>query len=255
MHTRPSARHSNSLTSSEIARGIRDIIKRGATYDFIGVTPSAEALELATCTGRWLADAGLTLNEALQHPRFTYANNLYRRLGDLELYTATLARELRDPDPWRAAVIGGSLIVGYFSTAKSILDAVAIAVNELFHLALAPRQQDLSKGEFMNTLGRADQAARTRYELFASFVGEVVAWRDASVHRVTPLLVVHSDHDPIETAPRKEVEIRMASRPDVTLATFPGTDAQHWTDPLAIPNLWRRRFLDLCREITVDVVR
>ena len=255
MHTRPPAQHSNSLTSSEIPGAIRDIIKRGAAYDFIGVTPSAEALELAACTGRWLADAGLTLDEALQHPRFTYANNLYRRLGDLELYTATLARELRDPDPWRAAVIGGSLIVGYFSTAKSVLDAVAIVVNELYHLDLAPRQQDLSKPEFMNTLGRADKATRTRYKSFASFVSEVVSWRDASVHRATPLLVVHSNHDPIETASRNEIEIRMASRPDVTRATFPGIDAQHWTDPLAIPNLWRRRFLDLCREITIDVVR
>jgi hypothetical protein len=163
-------------------------------------------------------------------------------MGDVAMYVESVDNELRDPSPWRAAVLSGSLLVGYFSTAKSVLDAAANGMAAIIGLALPLRDQDLSKGRFRNALRAKARDVWCRIEAERSFIEEVVRWRDAAVHRTTPLVMVCSadleGRHPRDIR-REEVDIRMVADENATLLSLPDGVEPDWIDVMAKPREWQ----------------
>jgi hypothetical protein len=147
-----------------------------------------------------------------------------------------------------------SLLVGYCSAAKSFLDAAAIAATHIFVLTLAPKEQDLSKGKFWNTLESENAEAFQRYRQFRTIVQDIVKWRDAAVHRTHPLVMVHSPGPP-EESPREAITVRVIADPDVNFGHVldPGSEFQ-WMDPLALHRRWRSSLGKLADMVANDIV-
>src|SRR5438067_118163 len=84
----------------------------------------------------------------MSNPLFRTSANLCRRIGDHDLYSQWLKNALAShPSPDWSAAFATSLLVGYFSTGKSLLDAGSIALNLILSLSLPFKEQDFSKGK------------------------------------------------------------------------------------------------------------
>ncbi len=51
------------------------------------------------------------------------AENICRRMADVDLYATLIAKALQDIDRFQGGIKVGSFLVGYFSASKSLLDA------------------------------------------------------------------------------------------------------------------------------------
>lgn len=109
---------------------------------------------------------------------------------------------------------------------------------------------DFAKGRLSATLSKEHPSVYKRYEPFKRLVEEVVLWRDAAVHRVTPLVAVASTKDPDSWFPR----IRVLLEPDIDVPRFftdptPGT----WVDPFYFYRRWQEGLLAFCGEVAADI--
>jgi hypothetical protein len=133
----------------------------------------------------------------ISNPLFLTSANLGRRIGDHDLYSQWLQNAFaNNPSPWWSAAFATSLLVGYFSTGKSLLDAGSIALNLLLGLSLSPKDQDFSKGKFWNAIQRTDSELYDRLLPHKPFIEQVVKWRDVAVHRMPPRVRVLTNGPP-----------------------------------------------------------
>jgi hypothetical protein len=191
--------------------------------------------------------------ELLSSRELAIVENLCRRLADLEFYAAQIRKQLAQPDKFTAALFAGTFLVGHLSSAKSILDASAIAVCHALALPLAPREQDLSKPKFWSVTGSTSSAHHDKYSPFRALAKEVVRWRDAAVHRLTPLLMVQGPGHPAKTAPDL-MKIRMLATPDATFSTlFDNPASTQWIEVLALHDAWSPQFLALAESACQDL--
>jgi hypothetical protein len=181
------------------------------------------------------------------------AENTCRRMADIDMYAKFVSDALGHENPYQAATITASLLVGYFSACKSLLDAVSIALAELYTLPLSNKEKDFTKHTFWRELKKANPNVHDRFEDFKSFFAEVVRWRDSAVHRFTPLVICHSPDRP-NRVPRDKVKVNMVADPDTDIRKYlTNLSGTKWIDPLSKHTKWRNVFLSLCKEICTDI--
>ena len=113
---------------------------------------------------------------------------------------------------------------------------------------------DFSKGIFWRRLeNQTGPNIKNRYKPFTGLFDEIITWRDAAVHRITPFVVTHSLGEPDKT-PREKMEIKMVTQPDSDVVTVvkKGRSIQ-WVEPLYYHIKWRSRLIELCREVCLDI--
>jgi hypothetical protein len=246
------------LTEADRADLVEALLWQRSAYPFIPTKPSTELQAFAASLSTTMARLTISTTAVVRHPAVALAANLVRRRGDIDLYEGSLHHELASPDPWRAATISASLFIGYFSATKSLLDAVSIALTAAHALPLKPKEQDFAKGKFWNALRQARSPAVLDLEPLRPFAEEVIRWRDAAVHRTTPLVVVDANMQQLGSKPpdqigRNEVRIIMAADPDADFSIF--GQFPEWVDPMARPNQWRPKLETIARIGAEAIIR
>jgi len=182
-----------------------------------------------------------------------HAENICRRMGDIDLYALFINDAEAHPDYFWAATIIASYLVGFFGACKSLFDAASVFLADRHALGLANRDQDMGKGRFWNSLQGRSAKSFARFKTFRPLCDQVILWRDASVHRTTPLVLVHSPGPP-ERASREAIFVRMVATPGATAnSVIDIPDAVTWLGPLDLYNAWRPSLVALCSEICVEI--
>lgn len=181
------------------------------------------------------------------------AENLCRRLADVELFAQYISEAQRKSDTFRAAILIGTFLVAYFNACKSLMDAGAIALAKIYNLNLTNKEMDFSKKEFKQQLKLIGPTVVNRYAPLGSLFSEIVRWRDAAVHRLTPFVVTHIPGSP-EKIHREKFAIRMVDRPDIDVSVVV-RKAKHigWMDPLDCHRKWREHLLGFCEQVCLDI--
>ena len=183
------------------------------------------------------------------------AQNLCRRMADIELYAWLTSQAETAPDAFKGAVLVGTYLIGYFSACKSLLDAGSITLAMLYNLNLSNKEMDFSKSKFLKELEKRQSKIYVRYTRFDDLVKDIVKWRDSSVHRVTPLVVVHAPEDPNKT-PRDKQEIRVVVEPDAKFSILVKNHKKiTWVKPLHFHNKWKSRLIEFCEEVCLDIAQ
>lgn len=193
---------------------------------------------------------------ALISREHAHGHNICRRYGDLLLMEENIRQSLAHPDIFIGAELASSYLAAYFSAAKSLLDAAAIAINDIYRLDLPPKDQDFSKARFWKAFEFSRSSEANRYKSFRPWFQQVISWRDSAIHRVKPLVVVHGPGDPA-AVPRSKMEIKMVASLDASLEHVIRNYAKvKWISPLEIPQCWRDFFLRLitlvCEDLCVE---
>src|SRR4030042_996176 len=102
---------------------------------------------------------------SVTHPSAASEENLCRRMADVELYASFISNAQKNPDKFKGATLIGTLLVGYFSACKSLLDAAAVSLSKLYQLPVGNKQMDFSKESFWRAF---EQRAPQRYLQYKS---------------------------------------------------------------------------------------
>jgi hypothetical protein len=182
------------------------------------------------------------------------AENLCRRLADVELFAHYISEAQRKSNTFQAAILIGTFLVAYFNACKSLLDAGAIALAKIYNLNLTNKEMDFSKRIFWRQLeGQTGPIVVDRYTPFNSLFSEIVKLRDAAVHRLTPFVITHSPGFP-EKVPREKLEIKMVDEPDTDISAIVKRAKDiRWIEPLDCHKQWREQLLDFCEQICLDI--
>jgi len=191
---------------------------------------------------------------AMLHPSVTLVENLCRRMADVELYASYISEAQKSPDTFKGAILIGTLLVGYFNACKSLIDAGAIALATVYNLNLPNKEMDFSKSKFWKQLNeKTGPIIVDRYKAFGSLFKEIIVWRDAAVHRLTPFVVTHSPDEPSKV-PREKKKIKMVAQPDTEISTVvKATKSISWVDPLHYHRQWKSQLLNFCNDVCVDI--
>jgi len=183
------------------------------------------------------------------------AQNLCRRMADIELYAWLISQAETAPDAFNGAALVGTYLVGYFSACKSLLDAGSVTLAKLYKLNLSNKEMGFTKREFWKELKEKKSTVHHRYTKFDGLVNDIVEWRNSAVHRVTPLAAVHSSEDPDKT-PRDKQEIRMVAEPDAEFSTVVKNHEKiTWVKPLHFHSKWKNRLIEFCEEVCLDIAQ
>jgi len=193
-------------------------------------------------------------NDVVTHPSVTLAENLCRRMADVELYASYISRAEESPNIFKGAILIGSLLVAYFTACKSLLDAGAITLARVYNLTLTNKEMDFSKRKFWGQLDeQAGSTIKGRYAPFKSLFNEIIKWRDAAVHRLTPLTIAHSPGKP-GTVPRERMAVKMVTQPDTDIpALVKRLNSIQWVEPLHYHKQWQSQLLEFCKEVCLDI--
>jgi len=184
---------------------------------------------------------------AMYTMQFRHLRNIWGRYGEIRLMQKHLRECERDAGP--TAPLVSAYLRWWFSSVKSLLDAVALMLKDTYRLELRPAQCDLSTmrgGAFWKSFhGNARAKA---YGKLRPWFNEVTVWRDAVDHRVSPLALMWTHPG----------EIRVVARPDVHISDVAGMNGptpNDWVAPTTIPSEWEGHIhllVDLaCQDLTV----
>jgi hypothetical protein len=192
---------------------------------------------------------------AYRHPSVLLAHNLCRRMADIDTYAQDIVDILRDPVQKYGELRVGTLLVGYFSACKALLDAAAISLAKLYSLRRTDKKgddplphswMDFSDRKFWKALGK-NTGVKNRYEKFRKLSNDVVFRRNIAVHRVAPLVVQIPDAS-------GRMDIKMAVKPDADMSDFASSlNTKDWLNPFDLHRQWRPQFLELCKEACHDI--
>ena len=229
-----------------------------SAYPFIGIEPPVFLSETAAALAKWIVTDTRDLTALYREPLAIVAENVCRRLANLELYALTIRHEIENASPWRASTIVGSLLVGLFGSAKSLLDAGSVALTVAFSLPLANKEQDFAKAKFWTILRSNYPTVAECYESFRPLMHEIAEWRDSAVHRATPLVFV--DANPAEFGDRAPEEVgpgtlplRMPALPGIDFGTLP-PGSPRFIEPLQKWTDWRPNLLVFAQCVCNNII-
>lgn len=192
------------------------------------------------------------------------AGNLCRRLGDVEYYVKLITDELDSKRGAFTAKAVSSLLVGYFSACKGVLDAGAMALANLYSLGLKSRRRELvnkemdfarqGKGSFWAALASEQPAVHRRFTRFTGTFGEVFEWRDAAIHRIHPLVITQMRRD-AETGVAHIDSFGLVLDADPAFSKL-WNQKNPWktTDPLHFHKKWQPQLVEFCTEVCQDII-
>jgi hypothetical protein len=191
--------------------------------------------------------------DAFFHPSVALVENLCRRMADIELYAQYMEDAQKGDNLFKAAILIGTLLVGYFASCKSLLDAGAITLATIYSLTLPDREKDFSKKKFWKQLETVGISVCGRYTKFQKLFNEIIVCRDAALHRITPLAIVHSPGEPGKT-PLEKQKVMVVAKPDADYATIVKTPTNiQWVNPLHYHGKWQGELIKFCGEICLDI--
>jgi hypothetical protein len=175
-------------------------------------------------------------------------------MADVELYASYISEAQKSLDTFRGAILIGTLLVGYFTACKSLLDAGAITLARVYNLALTNKKMDFSKSEFWRQLDKeAGPTISGRYAPFKSLFKEIIKWRDSAVHRLTPFVITHSPGEPGKV-PREKMGIKMVAQPDAGISIIvKAPKSVPWVEPLHYHKQWQSQLIEFCKEVCLDI--
>jgi len=193
-------------------------------------------------------------DSALYQKSVLLVENLCHRMADVEVHARYISEEQNRDNTFKAAIFIGTLLVGFFTSCKSVLDAGAIALNAIYNLNLPEREQDFGKLKLLNRLKEKTGAViYNRYLVYKNVIQEIIDWRDSAVHRHTPFCVVHSPGRP-EVTTRDKQEIKLANQLDADIyKVVTMADTIQWVEPLHFYNKWHSQLIDFCADICLDI--
>lgn len=169
-----------------------------------------------------LLDVDAYLVKKYRHPmmqlaskELMHAENLCRRYGDVLYLEQQTQNTLNLSNVMQAAVIAPTFLTAYLSAAKSLLDAVAIMLDDVRFLQLKPKERDFAKAIFWKTFETKDLARALRYDPLKPWFKDVIVRRESAVHRVVPFLVATGPGDPTDVPP-PQMKVMLVNRADVT---------------------------------------
>lgn len=193
------------------------------------------------------------INELFKTAGLKLTENICRRIADVDMYASVIENMLNNSNAYKAATLTGSFMVGYLSACKSLLDAGSISLSEIYSLPLSNKEKDFSKGKFWNQLLIVNKVVHKRYFAFKKLFEEIIKWRDAAVHRIAPLIIVHGKGHP-EKVKREDMEIKMIADPNLDISDFiANTKETEWIEPLDLHKNWRGEFIKFCEELCKDI--
>jgi hypothetical protein len=200
---------------------------------------------------------GLTEGSGIDHPAVALAENLCRRMGNVDFYAESIEATLASgADFFHQTPVIGALLVAHFGACKSVLDAAAVSLNEVFGLGRQGGECDLKKDGFWRSLAGTNSVTATHHKQLRPWILSVVEWRDAAVHRVTPLTMTSQPRDSQGNLLPWTVQLCLA--PNVDNHGF----ARHirarstsikWGHPLHFHRLWRDNLVALCDDVCIDI--
>jgi len=175
-----------------------DFYKRTA-YLFLPIETPDCFLKLDEYFDEKISDSSeASIAKILEHPLVKIAENLSYRMADIDLY-AVLIDDLiqNNHEFWskesvlnqhidEKAIFVKSLLISLYSSYKSLFDAGAIALNQLYSLELKDKEQDFRKGKFLELL---TSRGKPDYTDFRPLVNKIIKWRDSCIHRVPPTVI------------------------------------------------------------------
>jgi len=175
-------------------------------------------------------------------------------MADVDYWNYQMETVLRSrADPWQKSIAIGTMLNAYLGGTKSLLDATAIVANELFALELRPKQTDFGKPVFWRALEAASRQHYVSLAVHRPLFIDVIRWRDAAIHRSTPLVVVTLPGPPSrETLKAGTPKLSADPSRDVAhlAGLFPSPDNyQEWLEPLALCKRWRPAFVAVCAHV------
>lgn len=191
------------------------------------------------------------------HPAAGLAHGLCIRMADVDDFARRIADVPAADRGSLTATEAGSLLVGHFGSCKAVLDAAAIALTRVYGLEngkgaeLGVKEQDFTKGALSVALERQQPTAFTRYRRLQSIIREVSEWRNAAVHRTTPLVLPARSWDEASQTDRV-VGYRLALDKHASAADMFGHRDVERTGPLHFHERWRPRSLELRGEVCRD---
>ena len=194
-----------------------------------------------------------TEKDTFFHPSVTLVENLCRRMAAVEMYAKYIEDAQKGKDLFRAAILIGTLLVGYFASCKSLLDAGAITLATIYKLTLSDREKDFSKKKFWKQLETVGVSVYDRYTLFNTLFSEIIIWRNAALHRITPLAIVNSPDEPGRT-PLEKQKVMVVAKPDADYVTIiKAPTSIQWVNPLHYHLKWQGELIKFCGEICLDI--
>ena len=199
-------------------------------------------------------DTRFTTSAAMMHESVTLAKNLCRRMADMELYASYISDAQKNLDVLKAAILIGTLLVGYFTACKSVLDAGAITLATLYNLTLTNKEMDFSRPRLLKQLKQeTGPVVHGRYSSFQDLFDEIIKWRNSAVHRITPFVITHSPGPPDKVS-REKIEIKMVAKPDVGISTIViSPKSVQWVEPLHFHRKWQNQLINFCKEVCLDI--
>jgi len=173
-------------------------------------------------------------------------------MADVELYACFIGDAQKNSDLIKASILIGTLLVGYFSSCKSLLDAGAITLTKVYNLPLRNKEMDfISKPKFWRELNGVSTTVHSRYMSFKDFFDEITKWRDSAIHRITPFVTTYSQTSDKGLTP---TEIKIASKPEYGIAEIlEPTPMLPLVEPLYFHRNWQSRMIEFCGEICSDI--
>lgn len=213
------------------------------------MTPPQCFIELDEYFGTLFTTSAGLANESVR-----LAENLCRRIADVELYAHYISEAQKGPNTFKAAILVGTFLVGYFNSCKSLLDAGAITLAKVYNLNLKNKEMDFSKSIFWRQLeNQTGPVIKERYASFKSLFNEVIKWRNAAVHRITPFVITHSPGEP-DKVPREKMEIKMVAQSDADISlVVKGARSIQWVEPLHYHKKWLSQLIEFCKEVCLDI--
>jgi len=198
-------------------------------------------------------------------PVTRHASNLCRRLGDVEFLAWKVDETVHPPKDWYASVAAGTFLVAYFSACKSVLDAVAVALADLYDLQvmqhgqvhkLTFKEQDLTKSIFWRALEEKDRKLFDRYHRFCrasnANIRDMIDWRDIAIHRVTPFTVPAGPGVPSDD--KVPPAVLVFKDKDLELCQWLRNPSfEQLVDPTEFHRRWRNDLIDICQEVCKDI--
>ncbi|GIV75646.1 MAG: hypothetical protein KatS3mg050_0040 [Litorilinea sp.] len=196
--------------------------------------------------------------EAANHRDILLAESVCSRMADVEMYAFLMedARRRQSMEPGedeKAAILTRSFLLGYLAACKALLDSCAVVLAILYQLPLSNHERSFSNSDYWHQLVIQEPSVHRRYHPLRLFFSEVQRWYNGMVHRIPPLVVLHSHYG---HRPQRELLLKVADTMEADLEAIAREPYRvDWIDPLELHSRWKPRFLALCEKICQDIAQ
>jgi hypothetical protein len=233
---------------------VQDYFRNQSLFDNLEADPPQCFLDLE----QHLAPRAAAVFHPGQDPVIALAENLCRRLADAVFYAKELT-ESRSRMKRGGHNLISTRLVGFYASCKALLDAAAIALAHQYGLTqasgapLTSLQQDFAKGAIWAALRTQHPDVHARYLRLKPTMDEIVDWRNASLHRVSPIVhAVLRRNVQTRKAHFHEYEMVVELEPDFT-TLLANSQAFAHGPPTFHYDRWRLDLVGLCEEVCADI--